>query len=53
MEVHEENEGLRAVVRRESGRVLEIPWRSEEILLNLNAPADLEPTVSRKELGIH
>jgi len=37
--VSEENEGLRAVVRRRPERVLEIPWASPDILLNLNTPA--------------
>ncbi len=43
MEVREESEGLRAVVRREPSRVLEVPWGSDQILLNLNTPADLGP----------
>lgn len=39
--VGEESEGLRAVVRRRPERVLEIPWASPDILLNLNTPADV------------
>jgi molybdenum cofactor cytidylyltransferase len=38
--VGEESEGLRAVVRRRPERVLEIPWASPDILLNLNTPAE-------------
>lgn len=45
MEVREESQGLRAIVRRDPGRVLEIPWGSDEILLNLNSPADLDRPV--------
>ncbi|MFQ5876204.1 MAG: NTP transferase domain-containing protein [Acidobacteriota bacterium] len=43
MGICEEREGLRAVVRRDPGRVLEVPWDSPEVLLNLNAAADLPP----------
>jgi len=38
--VGEDSEGLRAVVRRRPERVLEIPWTSPVILLNLNTPAE-------------
>jgi molybdenum cofactor cytidylyltransferase len=40
--VSEESEGLRAVVRRRPERVLEIPWTSPRILMNLNTPADAD-----------
>jgi molybdenum cofactor cytidylyltransferase len=40
-EVREETEGLKAVIRREPGRVREMPWDDEAILLNLNTPVDL------------
>lgn len=40
--VSEATEGLRRVVRRIPERVLEMPWQRSGILLNLNAPADLE-----------
>ncbi|HET8947060.1 MAG TPA: nucleotidyltransferase family protein [Candidatus Polarisedimenticolia bacterium] len=42
--VSEATEGLRRVVRRIPERVLEMPWQRSGILLNLNAPADLEAT---------
>ena len=41
MGVSEEKQGLRAVVRRTTERVLEIPWESSDVLLNLNVPADM------------
>jgi len=40
--VSEATEGLRRVVRRIPERVLEMPWPRSGILLNLNAPGDLE-----------
>jgi CTP:molybdopterin cytidylyltransferase MocA len=39
--VSEAAEGLRQVVRRIPGRVLEMPWHRDDILLNLNTPLDL------------
>jgi len=39
--VDEDSAGLRAVVRRRPERVLEIPWSSPDILLNLNTPAEV------------
>jgi molybdenum cofactor cytidylyltransferase len=39
--IREETEGLKAVVRRVPGRVLEVPWDDDQILLNLNAGTDL------------
>jgi molybdenum cofactor cytidylyltransferase len=39
--VQEETLGLRAIVRRLPERVLEVPWDSAEILLDLNTPLDL------------
>jgi molybdenum cofactor cytidylyltransferase len=41
MGITEEGQGLKAVVRRQHERVLEVPWASPEILLNLNTPHDL------------
>jgi len=38
--VDESSEGLRAVVRRRPERVLEVPWASPDILLNLNTPGE-------------
>lgn len=51
MEVREESEGLRAIIRRDPGRVLEVPWDSDEILLNLNTPADLDPSRRAMDAG--
>lgn len=51
MEVREESEGLRAIVRRDPGRVLELPWNSDEILMNLNTPADLDPSTRATTTG--
>lgn len=39
----EESLGLKAVVRRHPGRVLEVPWESADVLLNLNNPDDRPP----------
>ena len=50
MGVTEESLGLRAVVRRDPARVLEVPWRNDEILVNLNVPADLEPAGDGRDL---
>ena len=44
MGVCEETHGLKAVVRRHPGRVLQLPWDDAGILLNLNTPVDL-PTI--------
>ena len=49
MGITEEREGLKAVLRRRPDRVLELPWRSSEILLNLNTPLDLPPPPRRSE----
>lgn len=49
MGISEEREGLKGVVRRRPDRVLECPWRSAEILLNLNTPLDLPPTSRRRQ----
>ncbi|PYS95399.1 MAG: hypothetical protein DMF50_08885 [Acidobacteria bacterium] len=43
MGIAEETEGLKAVVRRDAARVLEVPWDDAGVLLNLNAPVDLPP----------
>jgi molybdenum cofactor cytidylyltransferase len=50
MGISEESQGLRAVVRRDAGRVFEVSWRSDEIFLNLNSPVDLEPARARNDL---
>ena len=50
MGISEESEGLKAVVRRDPSRVLEVPWRSSEILLNLNLPIDLPRSGARRHL---
>jgi len=42
--VQEETLGLRTIVRRLPERVLEIPWDSPQILINLNTPLDLART---------
>ena len=39
----EESQGLKAVVRRRPERVLELPWESPDVLLDLNTPDDLPP----------
>ncbi len=41
MGIAEESRGLKAVVRRRSERVLELPWENADVLLNLNTPDDL------------
>ena len=46
--VSEETQGLKTVVRRQPERVLEVPWDSADVLMNLNAPTDLAP---RPEAG--
>jgi molybdenum cofactor cytidylyltransferase len=40
--IQEETEGLKGVLRRRPERVREVAWNSSDILLNLNAPIDLE-----------
>ncbi len=52
MGISEESEGLKAVVRRDPGRILEIPWDSSEILLNLNRPVDLPRPEARGHLTL-
>ncbi|HXH29080.1 MAG TPA: nucleotidyltransferase family protein, partial [Candidatus Polarisedimenticolia bacterium] len=47
MGISEASEGLRAVVRRQDERVLEMPWEGAEVLLNLNAPVDLPAPPAR------
>jgi molybdenum cofactor cytidylyltransferase len=47
MGICEEREGLKAVVRRDPARVLNLPWDTPEILLNLNQPVDLPPALAR------
>jgi len=42
-EIVEESKGLRAVVRRHPGRVLEMQWDNADVLLNLNTPEDFPP----------
>jgi molybdenum cofactor cytidylyltransferase len=42
LSIHESTEGLKAVVRRQPDRVLELPWEDDQILLNLNAGIDLK-----------
>lgn len=49
MGVSEEAEGLKAVVRRDPARVLQVPWDDAGILLNLNAPADLAAFETRRQ----
>ncbi len=49
MGISEEREGLKSVVRRDPERVLEVPWHSSEILLNLNRPVDL----TQPEVRLH
>ena len=48
MGIAEESLGLKAVVRRHPEKVLELPWESADVLLNLNSPDDLplQPPVS-------
>jgi molybdenum cofactor cytidylyltransferase len=41
MGISEASQGLKAVVRRRPERVREVPWQSDEILVNLNEPIDL------------
>jgi molybdenum cofactor cytidylyltransferase len=41
MGIVEESHGLKAVVRRRPERVLDLPWESADVLLNLNRPDDL------------
>lgn len=41
MGISEEAEGLKAVVRRNPARVLQMPWDDAGILMNLNAPVDV------------
>jgi hypothetical protein len=41
MGIVEESQGLKAVVRRRPERILDLPWESADILLNLNRPDDL------------
>ena len=43
MGITEESRGLRAVVRKRSERVLELPWPNSDVLLNLNTPMDVPP----------
>jgi len=50
MGISEESEGLRGVVRRDRGRVLELPWDDAAVLMNLNAPIDLPPPAPRAGL---
>jgi molybdenum cofactor cytidylyltransferase len=40
--VDEAGEGLKAVVRRDPARVLQVPWTDAAVLTNLNTPVDLE-----------
>ncbi len=53
MGISEEGEGLKAVVRRDPSRVLELPWDSSEILLNLNRPVDLPRPEERRNQTLH
>ena len=46
----EETRGLKAVVRKDPGRVLHLPWDDAGVLLNLNAPLDLPAIGPRREL---
>lgn len=41
MGISEESGGLKAVVRRDSSRVLRLDWNDPSILINLNEPADV------------
>lgn len=52
MGISEESQGVKAVVRRDAGRVLEVPWASPEILLNLNRPIDLPVTEAGRHLRL-
>jgi molybdenum cofactor cytidylyltransferase len=47
MGISESSQGLRAVVRRDEERVLEMPWDDAGVLLNLNTPVDLPAPQSR------
>jgi molybdenum cofactor cytidylyltransferase len=49
MGISEEGEGLKAVVRRDPSRVLDLPWDAPEILLNLNRPVDVPPARIRPQ----
>ncbi len=51
--ISEEGEGIRAVVRRDPERVLEVPWDSGSILLDLNRPADLPPPERSRRVSLH
>jgi molybdenum cofactor cytidylyltransferase len=51
--ISEESEGLRAVVRRNPERVLEVPCSSGAILLDLNRPVDVPPPERDPRLSIH
>jgi hypothetical protein len=51
MGISEEAEGLKAVVRRDPARVLQVPWDDAGILINLNAPADLAVFDARREVA--
>jgi molybdenum cofactor cytidylyltransferase len=53
MGISEESEGLKAVVRRDPARILEVPWASSDILLNLNRPIDMPLSESRRHLTLH
>ncbi len=48
MGIGEESQGLKAVVRRDPGRVLHLPWDDAGILMNLNTPLDLPWTEPRQ-----
>ena len=50
MGISEATQGLKAVVRRNPARVLQLPWNDAGILLNLNTPYDLEMLQGRREM---
>ncbi len=50
MGISEESQGLKAVIRRDPARVLQVPWDDPGVLLNLNAPVDLPPPVVRGDV---
>lgn len=41
LEIRDESEGLRAIVRRHAAEAIAVPWDSPSVLLDLNTPDDL------------
>jgi molybdenum cofactor cytidylyltransferase len=52
MGISEESQGLKAVIRRNPARVLQMPWDDPGILLNLNTPVDLPPADMRGDVRL-